>query len=95
MPEGSGVGEGEAKALGEASGVGESDGTGDRVAVAIVAGVALAWAVPAGRATISTPAARIATTPMAVTAINAALWPVQVRLISVWSPLGEAGSQDS
>src|SRR5450759_905246 len=68
------------KSVGEGSGVGESDGEGEADGEAL--GVAVACAVSPGLTAISRPAATIATTATAPTAITTTLWPVQARAIA-------------
>src|SRR5664280_204519 len=68
--------------VGDGSGEGESDGEGEAEADGEALGVAVAWAVSPGLTAISRPAATIATTATAPTAITTTLWPVQARAIA-------------
>jgi hypothetical protein len=97
MPEGNPVGVLTGVADGERISVGTAvaDGDGETAAVGGALGVGLGWAGPPHPATINRPAAAIATTTIALTAITTDLWPVQIRSITVRVSIGRIGSQHS
>jgi hypothetical protein len=72
MPEANAVGEfsGVPDGVGSSVGPSDADGDGETTASAEALGVALAWAVAPGLATINRPAATIATTAIALIAIT-------------------------
>lgn len=67
---------------GEARVVCEPEAEAEALADSVAASVAVAWAEPPGLITIRRPAAAIATTAIALTAITTDLWPANLRLIT-------------